>query len=111
MTFPQSEPDRSTAPEVRFATSAEGFPVAQVGDTAFAMLPGRGETFFLATAWCVCRPLAELVRNDFYGHGGELAGEEAFRAKVFEQAEHAREMRALGRREVHTHANTPWGPS
>lgn len=111
MTFPQSEPDRAAAPEVQFATSAEGFPVARVGDTAFAMLPGRGETNFLATAWCVRRPLAELVRNDFYGHGGELAGEESFRAKVLEQAGHAREKRALGRREVRCHANTPWGSS
>jgi len=111
MTFPQSEPDTMALPEVRFATSAEGFPVARVGDTAFAMLPGRGETYFLATAWCVRRPLDELGRNDFYGHDGELAGEEAFRAKVLERAEHTREKRALGRREVRCHANTPWGPS
>lgn len=111
MTFPQSEPNMMALPKVRFATSAEGFPVALVGDTAFAMLPGRGETYFLATAWCVRRPLAELVRNDFYGHGGKLTGEEAFRAKVLEQAEHTREKRALGRQEVRCHANTPWGPS
>ncbi len=111
MTFAQSEPDTIALPDVQFATSAEGIPVARVGDTAFAMVPGRVETCFLATAWCVRRPLAELVRNDFYGHGGELAGEEAFRAKVLEQAGHAREKRALGRREVRCHANTPWGPS
>jgi hypothetical protein len=111
MTFRQSEPDTMVLPDVQFATSAEGFPVARVGDTAFAMLPGRGETYFLATVWCVRRPLDELIRNDFYGHGGVLAGEEAFRAKVLEQAEHAREKRALGRREVRCHANTPWGPS
>lgn len=111
MTFPQSEPDTMVLPEVQFATGAEGFPVARVGDTAFAMLPGRGDTHFLATAWRVHRPLDELGRNDFYGHGGELAGEEAFRAKVLEQAEHAREELALGRREVRCHGNTPWGPS
>ncbi|MHA7777877.1 DUF7007 domain-containing protein [Roseibium sp. M-1] len=98
-------------PEVDFATSAEGFPVARVGDTAFALVPGRGETYFLATAWRVRRPLGELVRNDFYGHVGVLAGEEAFRAKVFEQAEHARKKLVLGRREIRCHANTPWGPS
>ena len=111
MTFAQSEPDTIALPDVQFATSAEGIPVARVGDSAFAMVPGQGDTHFLATAWCVRRPLAELGRNDFYGHGGELAGEEAFRAKVLEQAEHAREKRALGRREVRCHANTPWGPS
>ncbi|WP_404406959.1 DUF7007 domain-containing protein [Pelagibacterium halotolerans] len=111
MTLPQAEPDSTAAPEVHFATSAEGFPVARVGDTAFAMLSGRGETHFLGTAWHARRPLAELVRDDFYGHGGALADEEAFRAKVLEQAGHAREKRALGRREVRSHANTPWGPS
>ena len=98
-------------PGVRFATSADGFPVALVGDTTFAMLPGRGKTHFLATAWRTRRPLAGMVRDDFYGHGGVLADEQAFRAKVLEQAEHAREKRARGRREVRSHANTPWGPS
>lgn len=111
MTSPQKEQDSKPAPEVRFATSVEGFPVALVGETAFAMLPGHGETFFLATAWRICRPLEDLVRNDFYGYNGVLADEEAFRAKVREQAEHTREKRALGRREDRSYANTPWGPS
>ena len=98
MTDPQPESSPTApVPGVRFATSADGFPVAQVGDSAFAMLPGRCETHFLAMAWRVRRPLHELVRNDFFGHGGVLADEEAFRAKVLEQAEHAREIhKALG---------------
>ncbi len=75
------------------------------------MLPRRGETHILATAWRARRPLEELVGKDFHGHGGVLTDEEAFRARVLEQAEHAREKRALGRREVPSHANTPWGPS
>ena len=40
-----------------------------------------------------------------------LADQEAFRAKVLEQAEHIRERQALGRHEIRSHANTPWGPS
>ncbi len=111
MTLPQKEPDSAPAPEVRFATNADGFPVALVGETAFAMLPGRGETHFLGLVWRTRRPVEELVRNDFYGHSGVLADEEAFRAKVLEQADHAREKRALGRREVRCDGNTPWGPS
>lgn len=111
MSFSQHKPDSAPAPEVRFATSAEGFRVALVGETAFAMLPARGETHFLGLAWRTRRPLEELVRKDFCGHGGVLADQEAFRAKVLEQAEHARERRGLGRREVRCHANTPWGPS
>ncbi|MAS07145.1 MAG: hypothetical protein CL534_20985 [Ahrensia sp.] len=111
MTFTQREPDSAPPPDVRFATSAEGFPVALVGETAFAMLPGRGETHFLGLAWRIRRPLEELVRKDFYGHGGVLAHKDAFRAKVLEQAEDVREKRALGRRDVRSQANTPWGPS
>lgn len=112
MTNAQSQ-SRSTAdaPEVRFATSADGFPVAQVGDTAFVMLPGRDGTHFLAMAYLVRRPLDQLVRSDFYSHCGTLADEVAFRGKVIEQAEHVREKRALGRRDIRSHANTPWGPS
>ena len=111
MSFPRHKPGSMPAPEVRFATSAEGFPVALVGETAFAMLPGRSDTHFLGLAWRTRRPLEDLVRKDFHGHGGVLVDEDAFRAKVLEQAEHTREKRALGRREVRSHASTPWGPS
>lgn len=97
--------------EVRFGISAEGFPVARVDDTAFAMLPGRGAQNFLATCGFVRRPLEELTRNDFYGHSGQLTDEAEFRAKVLEQAEHQSEKRALGRREIRSRDQTPWGPS
>jgi len=98
-------------PEVTFGYSREGFVVARVGDNAFAMLPGRDGRHYLATAWRLSRPLDQWGRADFYGHSGELPDEAAFRAKVLENAEHQRERRALGRREVHSHANTPWGTS
>ncbi|MAZ86008.1 MAG: hypothetical protein CME90_20780 [Hoeflea sp.] len=111
MSLSRHKTDPTPAQEVRFATSAEGLPVAQFGDTAFAMLPGRDGTHFLGHAWRIRRPLDELLRKDFYGHGGVLADQEAFRAKVLEQAEHIRERQALGRHEIRSHANTPWGPS
>ena len=101
-------PDKSDA---EFGTSAENFPVARVGDTVYALLPGRGDTYFLATAWRINRPLEEFRRNDFYGHGGTLRDEAAFRAKVLEQAEHAKELSALNRRELHSREATPWGVS
>lgn len=101
-------PDKSDA---EFGTSAEMFPVAQVGDNIYALLPGRGGTYFLATAWRINRPLGELRRADFFGHGGTLPDEAAFRAKVLEQAENARELRALDRREFHSRETTPWGLS
>lgn len=96
---------------VEFGTSAEGFPVARLDDTAYAMLPGTDGTHHLAAAWFVRRPLHELVRGDFNGFHGALADEAAFRAKMAEKAEHVREKRALGRREIHSRAHTPWGPS
>ncbi|MCG8273926.1 hypothetical protein MIC97_20800 [Aquamicrobium sp. NLF2-7] len=85
--------------------------VALVGETAFAMVPTRDGKHFLATGWTIRRPLEEWRRDDFYGHSGELADEAAFRAKVLELAEHQREKSALGRHEIRSSANTPWGPS
>ena len=99
------------SPPVEFGRCSEGFPVARVGDNAFAMLPGRDGRHYLASGWRISRPLAVWRRSDFYGHGGELSDEAAFRARVAENAEHQRERKALGRREAHSRARTPWGTS
>lgn len=97
--------------EVEFGRSADGFPIARVGDTAFAMLPARDGGHYLASGWKIGPPLAEWRRSDFHGHSGVLADEAAFRARVAENAEHRRERKALGRREIHSRAYTPWGTS
>lgn len=55
--------------------------------------------------------MAEWTRSDLYGHSGDLADEAAFRARVFENAEHQREKRDLDRQEISCRTNTPWGPS
>ncbi|MFH1554795.1 MAG: hypothetical protein ABII76_08045 [Pseudomonadota bacterium] len=99
------------AAEVEFGRSTEGFPVARVADTGFAMLPTRDGRHYLATGWRVARPIAEWRRSHFYGHSGELADEAAFRAKVLEHAEHLREKRALGRMAIRSRSQTPWGVS
>ena len=106
-----SVPQLPDISEVEFGTSAEGFPVARIDDTVYAMLPGRHETHHLAAAWFVRGPLHELERGDFYGFHGALADEAAFRAKMAEKAQHSREKKALGRREVHSRVYTPWGSS
>mgnify|MGYP000046383870 CR=1 FL=1 len=98
-------------PDVEFGRSADGFLVARVGESAFAMLPGFGGRAYLAYGWRIGRPLSEWRRSDFYGHSGELANEDAFRAKVAENAEHQRERKALGRIEEYSRAHTPWGAS
>jgi len=98
-------------PEVAFGRSGDGFLVARVADTAFAMLPARDGRHYLATGWRIGRPIAEWKLSDFYGHSGELADESAFRAKIAENAEHQRERRALARREIGSTAHTPWGTS
>ncbi len=103
--------DTSRYPEVSFGRSADGFPVARLHDTAFAMLPSREGRHYLATGWKIARPFAEWRRSDFYGHSGELADEAAFRARVIENAEHQRERQALGRCEIFTRVHTPWGMS
>lgn len=98
-------------PGVSFGKSADGLLVALVGEHAFAMAPARDGRHFLVTGWRLRRPMAEWTRGDFYGHGGDLADENAFRAKVLENAEHSQEKIASGRREERSTANTPWGPS
>ena len=96
-------------PVAEFGISMDGFPVARVGDNAFAMLPGRCATHFLATGWRIASPITAWKRSDFYGHSGRLADEAEFRVKVLENAEHQREKRRLGRVELGTSASTPWG--
>lgn len=101
----------SARTEALFGHSADGMLVALVGDNAFAMMPGPEGQHHLTNGWRIARPMAEWTRSDFCGHGGDLADETAFRATVFEQAQHFAEKRALGRRDIHGGAHTPWGPS
>ena len=96
---------------VLFTRTHDGLLVAKVRDNAFAMMPTKNDRYYLASAWRLLRPMEEWSRGDFYGHGGELADEAAFRASVHENAEHQRQRAALGRREIRTGANTPWGAS
>jgi len=101
----------SATPEVEFGRSAEGCLAARVGDIALAMLPAHDGRHYLANGWRIGRPIAAWTRADFYGHLGDLSDEAAFRAKVNESAEHQREKRMLGRRDVASTASTPWGRS
>lgn len=103
-----SPPDLSG---VEFGISADGFPVACIGDTLLAMVPGDAGTFLLASAWRITRPIAELRREHFYGHDGRLDDEAAFRHRVIETAEHMRELSALARVRIRMSASTPWGAS
>lgn len=108
------QPQEDATPEqpgVEFGQSAEGFPVARVEDIVMAMLPSREGGGLLASAWRVARPLAELTRSDFYIYESTLADEAAFRNRVFETAEHKRDLRGLVRQTMRVHCSTPWGPS
>jgi len=98
--------------DVTFGVSADGFPVACIGDTTLAMVPmADGSAAFLASAWRLTRPLSELKRQDFLGHVGRLKGEAEFRARVFETVRHRAELAALRRQQVHMSCSTPWGAS
>lgn len=98
--------------DVTFGVSADGFPVARIGDTTLAMVPmADGSAAFLASAWRLTRPLSELKRQDFFGHDGRLKGEAEFRDRVFETARHKAELNALRREQVHMSCSTPWGAS
>lgn len=107
--FPKTPTPNSSG--ISFGRSADGMLVALVGDTAFAMVPARGGRHHLAAGCRLRRPMVEWTRDDFYGHGGELVDEAAFRAKILEQAEHQRERQALARRDEYSRVMTPWGVS
>jgi hypothetical protein len=106
-------PNRTPAapPLPEFGQSADGLTAARIGDAAYAMIPKREAGYFIGSGWRLSKPFAEWKRSDFYGHGGDIADEVAFRAFVQEQAEHLAEKAALGRQEFRSHASTPWGPS
>lgn len=97
-------------PGVTFGRTADGLLAARVGDLVFAMVPGR-VGHFLVSAWQGRRPLEQLKRDDFYSHHGDVADEAAFRARMCEQAEHSRELKALSRNVTRISRNTPWGAS
>lgn len=96
---------------VEFGQSADGLPVARIGDIVLAMLSLADGGAYLASACFVRRPLVELKRDDFYGHDGRLTDEDEFRRRVHETAEHRRELHALGRVQTRMAASTPWGSS
>jgi hypothetical protein len=98
-------------PVPEFGRSADGLTVARIGDAAYAMIPTADGRLYLGSGWRLSKPLSDWKRSDFYGHGGDVADEAAFRALVQEQAEHLGEKAALGRQEFRAHASTPWGPS
>ncbi len=87
------DPTRASV-EVVFARTHDGLLVARVGDNAFVMMPGANGRYYLASAWRLHGPMARWTRADFYGHGGELEDETAFRARVHENAEHQRQRAA-----------------
>jgi hypothetical protein len=103
-----STPDLSG---VEFATSADGLPVARIGDLVLAMITSPSGFAFLASALADRRPLADLTRADFIGHEGRVADETEFRARVAETAGHKRDLAKLNRVQTRMRVCTPWGGS
>lgn len=103
-----STPDLSG---VEFATSADGLPVARIGDLVLAMVFSPSGFSYLGHAGAVRRPLAELTRADFIGHDGRIADEAEFLARVAEATGHKRDLASLDRVRTRMSASTPWGGS
>lgn len=106
-----SSTSQQSAISPEFGTSADGFPVARIGETLLALLPTRDGSFFLASAWRNFRPFEELRRDHFYGHDGRVENEAAFRDRVFETLGHMGELAGLCRVQTQIAASTPWGGS
>ncbi len=104
-------PTPASFPVPEFGHSADAMVVARIGNASYAMIPKAKGGHFLGSGWRLTKPLSDWKRSDFYGHGGDLADEAAFRAFIEEKAEYEAEKATLGRQEFRTHASTPWGPS
>ena len=96
---------------VEFATSANGLPVARIGDLVLAMVTSPSGFAFVASAGAIRRPLADLTRADFIGHDGRVVDEAEFRERVAETAGHRRDLAKLHRVQTPISASTPWGAS
>jgi hypothetical protein len=96
---------------VEFGTSADGFPVARIGEIILGLISNGSGDFFLARAWRFTKPLVEARRHHFYSHDGRVADEAAFRLRAIEIAEHMSELVALARVQTRMTASTPWGGS
>ena len=109
---PQTEAttdDTSGFPEVYYGRTSDGLFAALVGENAFAMIPSYNGGRYLGHAWKLPLPICEWKQSSFYGHGGQLDGKAAFRARVEENAEHQRQLRRLARRSIPARQATPWG--
>lgn len=91
-----------------FGRSADGHLAARVEDIAFIAIPVK-DGFKIATGWRLARPIDQWTTADAFGASAIVADEGGFRAHVEENAEHRRQLRTLGRREVRQGLSTPWG--
>lgn len=96
--------------DVAFGVSADGFPVARIGEILLGLI-SNGSGVFLASAWRITKPLAEVRRHHFSRHEGRVADEAAFRLRAIETAQHMRELAAFSRMQTPMSTSTPWGGS
>jgi len=92
-----------------FHRTVEGRLAARLADFAFLALPEDGRNLRVAYATGLETPPERWTRQDFYGLGRLVDGEVGFRVYVWECAEHRRQLAGLARRDVRSHAETPWG--
>ncbi|MGI2036119.1 DUF7007 domain-containing protein [Rhizobium panacihumi] len=99
------------ADSVEFGTSADGFPVARIGEILLGLISNGSGDVFLASAWRFTKPLAEARRHHFCRHDGRVDNEAAFRLRAIETAEHMAELSSLARVQTRMAGSTPWGGS
>jgi hypothetical protein len=91
----------SAAHSVEFGTSADGFPVARIGEILLGLISNESGDVFLASAWRFTKPLSEARLRHFYRHDGRVDNEAAFRLRAIEPAEHMAELEVRPRPDPH----------
>jgi hypothetical protein len=99
----------SQSTEASFHRTYEGRLAARVANLAFLALPAGDQSLRVAYSSGLGKPPERWTRQDFYGLSRLVDGEAGFRAYVEERAEHRRQLAGLGRRDITSDAETPWG--
>jgi hypothetical protein len=94
-----------------FHRTRDGFLAARAGERVFLALPSKTGGVHVTSAHHIDKPPEEWRPSDFYVFGRLLEDEAAFQNHVEELADHQRQLSRLDRREIRTHAATPWGPA
>ena len=96
--------------EVIYGTTKDGLQAARVDTNTYCLKVGRNGPF-ISENYTSNRDIPEMTESDFFGHLGNVADFDAFKAEMEDIANHIAQRKALGRKSIGSSTSTPWGKS